>query len=53
MHEHIVEGFRTTATSHKIALTAEKAELLLEDARVIVQDSVSKEYESAVKMQKI
>ena len=38
MHEHVIEGFRAIATSHEVALTAEKAPLLLVNAHAVVQD---------------
>ena len=38
MHEHLVEGFRATATPHKVVSTAEKAQLLFVDAYAVVKD---------------
>jgi hypothetical protein len=38
MHKHLVEHFYATAASHEVALTAEKAQLLLVDAHAVVQD---------------
>lgn len=52
MHEHLVEGFRTTGAPYEIALTVEKAPLLLVDALTMVQEYVTKEYESAVEIKK-
>ena len=47
MHEHLVEGFRTTATPHEVGLTAKKTQLLLVDAHAVVHDQMAEEYESA------
>jgi hypothetical protein len=38
MHEYLFEGFRDTVATHEVTLTAEKAQLLLVDARVMVHD---------------
>jgi hypothetical protein len=52
MREHLVEGSRATAALRKVALTAEKAQLLLMDAHAMVQYWMAKEYGSAVEKEK-
>jgi hypothetical protein len=48
MHEHLVEGSHATDAPHEVALTAEKAQLLLVVARAMVQYWMTNEYKSAV-----
>jgi hypothetical protein len=38
MYEHLVEGFRTTGAPHKVALMAEKTQLVIVDAHAAVYD---------------